>query len=184
MKKIENYEKFKELYVEAINHKQLSENEIKYFYNEYLMLQTDDQFIVLIEKKPEILTVLWYDDEMEAPEKNVENFINYNLKANQPLEFIKKWAEAKENFEKIGAGSGRWEYEGLFLMRSYENENRVDITGLSDNKDFFIRYLTEAETSEILEIQKELTEKYIKRLKNYWKRYNKNICVRGYWANR
>ena len=32
MNKIENYEKFKELYVEARNHKQLSENEIKYFY--------------------------------------------------------------------------------------------------------------------------------------------------------
>ena len=49
---------------------------------------------------------------------------------------------------------------------------------------FFVRYLTEEETNEILEIQKELTEKYIKRLKNYWKRYNQNIWVRGYWANR
>lgn len=184
MKKIENYEEFKELYVESKNHKQLLENEIKYFYNKYLMLQTDDKFIVLIEKKPEILSDLWYDDEMEAPEKNVENFVDYNLRANKPLEFIKKWAEAKENFEKIGAGSGCWEYEGLFLIRNYGNEKRVDITGLSDNKTFFIRYLTEEETNELLEIQKELTEKYIKRLKNYWKRYNQNIWVRGYWANR
>lgn len=184
MKRIEKYEEFKKIWMLYVNER-ATEKDCEYYFKNQLMLMTADGLVLLLDKKQSIDKDLWYDDETEKPEKTEAFFIKYNLDLKEPLSYLTAWKEAKEDFEKRKCGSGRWDYNGLFFTNCYSNsKTRVCVSGAEIDKPFFVRYLTEEETKELLEIQNELTEKYIKRLKNYWKKYNQNIWIRGYWANR
>lgn len=44
--------------------------------------------------------------------------------------------------------------------------------------------MTNEEIQEYNKICDEFMNNYIERLKKYFKKYNKNICCVGYWANR
>ena len=76
----------------------------------------------------------------------------------------------------------------MFFTKCYEKDNvkyvRINTAGWQMEQSDFVRELTQEEINEIIEFTNTLKEEYIERLKKYYKRYNKNIHVQGYWANR
>lgn len=188
MKKIENYEEFKKYFIEAndyIKRESLEEQEktCKYFYKKRLLIITNDGYILELENDPGISKTLWYDDETEMPVKTEQYFINYNVNLNLPYRCINEYLKEKERLTKFGSASGAYDYKGLFLENCYTNIKRVGFSCLDDKK-YFLRYLTEKEQKELLEIVKDLQKKYIERLKKYFKRYQDKISISGYWVNR
>lgn len=185
---IDNYEDFRNLfkathdYIQRENEEQ-QEKTCKYFYKQYLLLITKDGYILELDNNPSISKTLWYDDETPTPDKTETYFLNYNININLPYRNINEYLEEKHRLETTGGASGLYDYNGLYFTNNYTNKLRVDFDFLEDKKEF-TRYMTKEEQNELIEIIKDLQNKYIERLKKYYKRYSKNICVSGYWANR
>lgn len=178
---IENYDEFKKYYKEI--HEYANESDFKYFYKKRILFLTNDGYILELENDPSISKTLWYDDETPAPGKTEQYFINYNIGLNLPYRNIDNYLEEKEKLEKTGGASGKYDYTGIYFDSPYTNSKRIGFDFL-DEKKYFIRYMTKEEQNELIEIIRDLQNKYIERLKKYWKRYSKNICISGYWANR
>ncbi len=188
LKIIEDYEEFKKYFAETRDYikresPEKQEKDCKYFYKQYLLIITKDGYILELDNNPEISKTLWYDDETPTPEKNEQYFISYNINLHLPYRNVKAYLEEKERLQKNGCASGAYDYNGISLSKDYTNTKRVGFQVLSDKR-HFLRYLTSDEQDELIEIIKDLQNKYIERLKKYYKRYSKNIHVSGYWANR
>ena len=163
-----------------------SENMQKYLVDRYDFYKTNDGLIIELEKvnKISIDKTMYYDDETESPEVNEQNFIDYN-RSNVPSHNLKDYLEEKENLQKNGCASGRYDYNGIYFRLTYNNDDKVVHCNWHDDKDkYFKRYLTKEEEQDFIDLIKERQEKYIERLKKYFKRYGKNITTHGYWANR
>ncbi len=185
---VNNYEDFKKYFVEVHEYiqresKEQQEKTCKYFHKKYILLITKDGYILALENNPSISKTLWYDDETPTPEKTEQYFLNYNININLPYRNIIKYLEEKERLQKTGGASGLYDYNGIYFSNCYVNKKRIDFDFLEDKR-HFLRYMTESEQAELLEIIKDLQNKYIERLKKYYKRYSKNIHVSGYWVNR
>ena len=157
-----------------------------YLLDKYDFYKFNDGLVIELEKvnKISIDKTMYYDDEQDAPKKTEQNFINYNG-SNFPARGLENYLEEKESLETRGCASGRYDYKGIYLRTSYNNNDIVVHCNWFDEKDkYFKRYLTEEEQKEYIELMEERQAKYIERLKKYFKRYGKNITTYGYWVNR
>lgn len=141
-------------------------------YNECLYDLNGEKIILPNYKKIDISRKLRFDDTKEIPQKSEGCFIDYNLKL---------------NFRKFNEGLWFW------LQQAYNDKNegsRVrndhfqDFLYSSNNDKNFIRDLTKNEIKEVLNELNNIKNKYIERLKKYYKRYNKCIYNMGYWVDR
>lgn len=188
-KVIENYEEFKKYFMEANDYikresPEQQEKTCKYFYKKRILILTKDRYILELENDPSINKTLWYDDEQETPAKTEQYFLNYNISLNLPYRNINEYLKEKERLKKTGGASGKYDYNGIYFTNPYTSKKRIDFDFLYEKDKYFIRYLTKEEQTELLQIIKDLQNKYIERLKKYYKRYSNNICVSGYWVNR
>ena len=152
----------------------------------YDFIVTKEGYYIELEKvsKYGINKTMWYDDEYEAPNKNENNFITYNMRHNNPANHIEAYLEEKERLKKVGSASGRYDYEGMYI-ETYKEGKQVYINFYDDTRGKKIRYLNKEEEKEYIEILKYYKEKYIEKLKKYYKRYGKEyVHTCGYWANR
>ncbi|MBQ7030816.1 MAG: hypothetical protein IJN13_00395 [Bacilli bacterium] len=154
----------------------LEKRDLKHFnelMKKYDLFKTQDNYIIVFEyESPCINKDLWFDDEQPLPELTEELFINYNMRQ---LNTIK---------EKNGLKT-------FMYNPYYKSENPFNCVRCSQNgysyavtENTFIRHLTDEEEKVILALDDEVSEKYLQRLKNYYKRYKDKIYVRGYWVNR
>ncbi len=185
---IDTYEEFKKYYTLTRDYMQREspeqqEKDCKYFYKKVILLITKDGYILELENNPSISKTLWYDDETPTPTKTEQYFLNYNINLNLPYRNINEYLKEKYKLEKTGEATGLYDYNGLYFTNNYTNKKRIGFDYLDDKKEF-VRYMTKEEQNELIAIIKYLQAKYIERLKKYYKRYSKNICVSGYWANR
>ena len=152
----------------------------------YDYIITSEGFYIELEKisKLSIDKTMWYDDEYDAPDKNENNFINYNMRMRNPMKHIEAYLEEKSRLLKNGCASGRYDYEG-FYIETYKEGKQAYISFYDETSGEKIRYLNKEEEKEYIEIMKYYKEKYVERLKKYWKRYGeKFVWAEGYWANR
>lgn len=197
MKKLENYEEFMKIW--EINHKNrywgnkkitpeqekeiIEKANIKDFkrYNIYML---NDGYYFIVDTKPSIDRVLWYDDEMPEPRKSLELFIRENM-SNLKFNFD-EWVEAKNDLKTRGCCSGRFESKP-FINLNYSNSNEVylcfyEYCGNSRRNQTTVRDLTNDEIKEILKLAEELKKDYIERLTKYYNKYG--MTCTGYWVNR
>lgn len=163
-----------------------SESMQKYLLDKYDFYKTKDNLIIELEKvsKLSIDKTMYYDDETEPPIINETNFIYYN-RSNIPGRNLENYLEEKENLKTKGCASGIYDYKGIYFSLSYNDKDfMVHCDWIDDRKQFFKRYLTSEEEKEYIELMETRKEKYLERLKKYFKRYSKNITTYGYWANR
>lgn len=164
-----------------------SEKMQKYLIDTYDFYKTQDNLIIELEKvkKISIDKTMYYDDEYEAPEVCENNFINYN-KHNIPGRNLEEYIKEKERLEKEGCATGRYDYNGIYLVEVRQDNNFMVDCNWFDEKDnrYFKRYLTIEEQKDFIELMEERKKQYIERLKKYFKRYRKHITTYGYWANR
>ena len=184
---IDNYEEFKKYYILSRDYVQKQspeqqEKTCKYFYKKIILLITKDGYILELENNPSINKTLWYDDERPEPKKTKQYFINYNI-YNMPYYSINAYLEEKERLQKTGGASGRYDYNGIYLTNYYTNKKLVGFE-FYDDKRYFLRYLDKEEEKELLQIIKDLQDKYLERLERYYKRYADKIHCSGYWVNR
>lgn len=153
--------------------KSLKERDPKWYndiMNSYDIFKTDDNFNIIIHyEKFGIDSDLYFDDEYEIPNKSEELFINYNMQK------ISRYCLDLTT--------------DVFVYKAYRNNDDCLIpsqTGYGDRiyDGTFVRFLTNEEKKIIQEIYEDIKSKYLKRLKNYYKRYSNKIYCIGYWANR
>lgn len=187
-KLIDNYDDFKKNFILTRDYvgrqtPEKQEQTCKYFYKKVILLITKDNYILELENDPTIKTTIWYDDEQEAPKLTEEYFINYN-KTNLPYRGINDYLEQKECLKTNGFAIGGYDYKGFYFTSPFTNDDiRVNFD-FRDDKRNFKRYLDDEEQEELLQIIKDLQDKFITRLKRYYKRYSNKIHVSGYWVNR
>ena len=158
----------------------------KYIVNTCDFYKTKDGLIIELEKvnKITIDKTMYYDDEMEAPIINENNFIIYN-RHNIPGRNLEEYLQEKENLNTRGIATGRYDYKGIYFVATYYNNDDIVSCGWVDEKDkYFKRYLTSEEEKEYIELMETRKQQYLERLKKYFKRYGKHINTYGYWANR
>lgn len=160
----------------------------EFIIDKYEFYKTNDGLIIEFEKvnKISITKELYYDDETEDLGTSENVFLSYN-RHNMPGRNLEAYLEEKERLNTEGCASGRYDYKGIYFIQHYYNNNNIVACNWYDEKDdrFFIRYLTEEETSDFIQLEKERKEQYIERLKKYYKRYGqKYVRTHGYWANR
>lgn len=165
-----------------------SEKMQQYIVDTYDFYKTSDGLILELEKvnKISITKDLYYDDETEDPGTSENVFLSYN-RYNVPGRNLEEYLKEKENLKNNGCASGRYDYKGIYFIQHYYNNDDIVACNWFDEKDerYFVRYLTEDETSDFVQLEKERKEQYIERLKKYYKRYGqKYVHTRGYWANR
>lgn len=163
-----------------------SENMQKYLIDKYDFYKTKDNLIIELEKvnKISIDKTMYYDDETEPPEVNENNFIIYN-RYNVPGRNLEEYLKEKERLQTNGCATGLYDYNGIYFSTCYSNSEKMVGLGWVDKKDqYFKRYLTKEEEKDYIQLMEERKEKYIERLKKYWKRYGKHVSTYGYWANR
>lgn len=160
----------------------------EFIIDKYDFYKTSDNLIIEFEKvnKISITKTLWYDDEQEDPGNSEANFLIYN-RGNTPGRSLEAYLEEKENLEKNGCASGRYDYKGIYFIKHYYDNNNVVSCNWFDEKDnrYFIRYLTVEEQEDFIQLEKERKAQYIERLKKYYNRYGKKyVRTEGYWVNR
>lgn len=156
---------------------------IKKNYNFYML---KDGYFLELQKpnKYSINKTMWYDDETEGPEENESNFILYNLRMRDPSKHVTEYKENLERLKTHGCAIGLYDYNGLYLATFYKFEKRADVCFFSEKKGTFLRYLTEEEQEDYMNILEHDKQAYIERLKKYFKRYGKHVHASGYWVNR
>ncbi len=173
-KKVESKEEIKEILKEE-------ENNVDWNMKMFDFYKLSDGIIFKIKKTPTINTEIWYDDETEPPKLTEKLFIDINLKFASEYYIIDEKSENMLPF---------------LVYKRYNNDKIVSIQKLNTicdyieekkyaiNKGVFAREMTIEEISDLNVLMNFYTQKYIKRLQNYYKRYADKIQVSGYWANR
>lgn len=186
---IYSYEDFKKYFIEANDYikresPEQQEKTCKYFYKKRILLITNDGYILELDNNPSISKTLWYDDETPTPEKTEKYFLSYNINLNLPYRNIDEYLKEKERIQKTGGATGLYDYSGIYFTKPYTSKKKIGFDFLYEKDEYFIRYLSIEEQQELLGIIKDLQNKYIERLKKYYKRYSKNVHCCGYWVNR
>lgn len=193
MRKIENYDEFMSLW--NINHKNrywgnkkitleqeqdIIERANKKDFKRYNIYMLDDNYhFIVFDTKWSIDKDLYYDDEQEEPKVTFEYFkaknqinIKYNKIENgkimNPYFIINYSGNDKE----------------VCINRDVYYFNYCDKLKWAQDKNLFVRFLTDEEIKQYNNIIDELNKEYNKRLENYFKKYRKNIYAVGYWVNR
>ena len=186
MQVIKDYKTFSELFLKT--HKWLEnvseEKREKYLsddFKSYLMIKTDDDYVIMLYRKPTIDSDLWYDDETPTPDVTLDYFKDYN-KMNFKYDYT-EYLNNKERFKTDGMCCNFYSKNLLLIGEknmlcgiNYNNSER-------DNR-YFIRELTEDEEQQYLKICDDLKDEYNTRLEKYFNKYRRCIHARGYWVNR
>ena len=160
----------------------------QYIIDTYDFYKTNDGLVIELEKvnKISITKELYYYDDTEDPGTSENVFLSYN-RYNIPGRNLEEYLQEKENLQTNGCASGRYDYKGIYFIQHYYNNKNIVTCNWFEDKDqkYFIRYLTEEETNDFIQLEKERKEQYIERLKKYYKRYGqKYVRSEGYWVNR
>lgn len=151
------------------------EKMVKHCVNNIKYVEIGNSFIEVADSKPTIHKQMWYDDETDAPEANLENFRDYNIKMSLP----KKYEMSGRNLN--GRGS-------LKAIHQFGNKNGLELATLTyDNPEDIKGEYKEISESELEEINKgvdEVRDNYEKRIKTYFNKYGDKIRASGYWKNR
>lgn len=154
----------------------------KYLQGDFIYYELENGGIIHLKKKCSIDNTIYYDDETEAPNVTENFFIHYNMK-----NFYSEYHEIIQEYECTPP----------YLIYNYCNNKDIvavcSYKNIADyekqlkwakNKDLFVRFMTKEEQEEYKQIIENVKNKYIERLKKYYKRYNNKITTYGYWANR
>lgn len=157
----------------------------KFLVDTYDFYKTEDGLILELEKVKKITIdkTMYYDDETEAPNVNENNFITYN-RHNIPGRNLENYLKEKKQLETEGCATGRYDYKGIYFQSVRTDKDFMVGCDWMDEKRYFVRYLTEDEQNDYIELMNERKEQYVERLKKYFKRYGKRVTTYGYWANR
>lgn len=193
MEKVENYEKFMELW--NISHKNrywgnkritpehekeiIERANIQDFkrYNIYML--EDGYHFIVFDTKWSINTTLWYDDEKEDIGTSFEVFKHYN--------------EMNRQYSKLEKNNNMQPYfminycnndQELCVCRGAYYSNYENNLNYAKEKNLFVRYLTDEEIEQYNTIVDDLNKLYDERLEKYYKKYGKHIQSCGYWVNR
>lgn len=187
---ITDFEEFKKVF-STFNKWITKEKDFEYFFKKYLLIQTKDGYILELDelKHPEIENCMYYDDETPAPSTEFASFKHYNMQY-KIWQHIEKYFDELNNLKTNGCASGFYDYKG-FWIACYDNETRRSNWEMYDRQcqhtnreNYFARYLTEEEQTDLLKVYEFYKQKYIDRLEKYYKRYGQHIHTWGYWANR
>jgi hypothetical protein len=138
----------------------------EFSYNSFLFVKANIGYIKFGTKKPAINTQMWFDDEKEMPEKTKELFMAYN-ESNIPKLI---------DLEDIRIGF-------MLVLRRQGNLYHTYLTSQGSLSSDCIELTQEIVDLMNVEIKKAQAD-YMKRLENYWRRYNAKVRVSGYWVNR
>ena len=138
-------------------------------------VQFDDGYIVEFEKSM-IKSAIYYNDEYSVPEKDIKTWIHYNMSHGWKHSRFEEWMKQEKELNETGCCNGM--HTKMYLEVKYSRNNRfVDLqtqldpyecTCKASDQDYFIRYLSDEEQREILEVYEEMKNKYIKRLNTYY----------------
>ena len=141
---------------------------------------TTDNYVIEFEKanKRSITKELYYDDEYDAPEVNLYNFMEENRHNGLSLGIrlaLKNKDIINVHFCLTYSHSKRNCF--IYILTDWEKENK---------KDFYkiFRDLTEEEKEDYITIMQNIQQQYEERLEKYFKKYKNKITTHGYWANR
>jgi hypothetical protein len=140
----------------------------EFSYNSSLFVKANIGYIKFGTKKPAINTQMWFDDEKKMPEKTKELFIAYN-ESNMPS-LIELGPTRNFGAEWVKGLEKRNGYYVLTLRHASQEKEMQTLT----------QEIVDLMNAEIKKAQAD----YMKRLENYWKRYNAKVRVSGYWVNR
>lgn len=157
---------------------------VKKSYDFYIL---EDGYYLEIEKvsKLGLDKQMWFDDEYEIPTANEDLFISYNMRMHNPMRTLDDYLKEKNRLETTGGATGLYDYNGLYLVCYYKTEKRADIHCYYEKDErTFKRYLTQDEQQDYINIMQDLKDKYLERLKKYYKRYGQHVHSSGYWVNR
>jgi predicted DNA-binding WGR domain protein len=148
-----------------------SESMQQYIVKNYDFYITKDNLFLEVHKfnKLSITKIMYYDDEREAPQKNIDNFIYYNRRNANTYDIYKDELQHLCNF---------------WLCNNNDYNVYINYDRFNEKPQNTIRETTKEEMQDILTIYKKQQENYTERLKIYYNRYNKHIYASGYWANR
>ena len=149
------------------------EDMVKHCLKNVKYVEMNGSIVDIGDSKPSINSVIWYDDETEAPEKTYETFYNYHVNK-KPRHFKKEMFNMEDG-----------ELSTLKLVPQYRSKN-LELATLSyeHQPDGPYREVTDEELEQINNGLDEVGADFEKRLETYYKRYNDKIRVSGYWANR
>lgn len=130
----------------------------------YEVVKTSDGLYVIIDVLLEkIRNIIYYSDELEAPDITFESFANYNRS------FCRHYLK---NPVDLVIYKGR---DQIYISeRSHINNDRLSI----------LRELTDDEKDDIRAISQYLDDCFTYRLQCYWSRYRDQVFAYGYWVNR
>ena len=146
--------------------------------------------------RPSIESTLWYDDEGESPlsddpSKRFDGFAAYNMRYNFNDFNSKKWQREMTYWKEHGCCSAAaLEHPVITLDEARDGRYRdtrpkfFDYRHFGETDEEPQHVMTDEELKELLAIIAELEERYMKRLRTYWKRYSDHVYAMGYWANR
>lgn len=154
----------------------------QYLLNTYEYYFTQDGYILEFEKasKRAITKELYYNDEYDAPQVNLFNFMQENKHNGlvNAIEQAKKNLTIENVYFCLVSNHIKCEKQCfIYILDSWEIE---------DKKHFYkiFRNLTQDEKMDYLTIMEHIQAQYDERLKKYFKKYGNKITTHGYWANR
>lgn len=174
IQKIENQEEIREIL------KNESPSMTDWYLKEYDFFKLNDGLVLEIKKAPSIQKTIWYDDETEPPKLTEKLFIDVNMRYHTDYILIE---DIQENAMPFLIFTRRIS-NIVTIQKVYGLCDYLDKKEYAISKDMFIRELTTEEIKTYDEIMRFYINKYIERLKKYYKRYYNHIYVQGYWANR
>ena len=154
----------------------------QYLLNTYEYYFTQDGYILEFEKasKRAITKELYYDDEYDAPQVNLFNFMQENKHNGlvNAIEQAKKNLTIENVYFCLTSNHIKCEKQCfIYILDGWE---------LEDKKHFYkiFRNLTQDEKIDYLAIMEHIQAQYNERLEKYFKKYGNKITTHGYWANR
>lgn len=194
LKLITNYEEIKNLIKPVFS----GNGMIDYMYNNYFFFKIDNNRFFEIKKYSSfsIVKTIWYDDEKEAPKKTLNNFIlhqswdfkDFNNKGKNFYTLFQSYSESPYLFSlnifDINSSYGRV-YDNY---KYYQNLNvKLDCLNYEWETPYQLHEKENIDTdliNDLISILNFNNSKMQERLKKYYNRYNNQISVKGYWANR
>ena len=152
----------------------------EYVRKNYEYYITKDNYIMEFERanKRSVVKTLYYNDEYDAPEVNLFNFMEenrHNGLAREIENALKNKDIINVHFCLTYSHSKRNCF--IYILTDWEKE---------DKKSFYkiFRDLTQEEKEDYITIMQNIQQQYTERLEKYFNKYKDKITTHGYWANR
>lgn len=194
LKLITNYEDIKNLISPVFSSKGM----IDYMYKNYYFFKIDNNSFFEIKKYNSfsIVKTIWYNDEYEPPKKTLTNFIlhqswdfkDFNDKEKNFYTLFQSYRESPYLFS-LNIFNSNSSYGRVYDdYKYYLNINiKLDALNYKWKTPYQLEEIENTNTdliSDLIKILNFNNSKMLERLKKYYIRYNEQISVDGYWANR